>query len=266
MSDHTSDGIHLTKEYAREEFIPYDLQWNVSEIANDFTLYDLFCLVYKANLITPGIAASMGMSNFEAFWDQINLDREQDDISDVEYLELYWSPGYDTRTVKRSTPKPQSDICKRLGLSSDEDYFDDPKVAEMTNLMSFQGIGPGCPSKDLDFHECGDDCPKDTAYAIEFSPVNNLAHLPVRVSPKVSFFPPYVETGRDFHRTGFELTIQPTLWCLITSIFWELTFVSSDPSDIADSKADLMDRVDEAKAHFDQMNDDEEEEDESNGG
>lgn len=259
MSDHASDGIHLTKNY-HAEFMPSDLQWNVTEVADDFTLYDLFFLVYRMELSVPGIAATFGMPEFQAFWDQINLDREQDDTDDVEYLELYWSPGYETRTVKRKNPKTQSSICKQLGLPDDEDYFDDPKVAQLANLMGFHGVGPGCPSKDLDFHECGDDCPEDSGYAVEFCPVNNLAHLPIRVSPKVSFFPPFVETGRDFHRTGFELIIDPTLWCLITSVFWELTFCGFTPNEVADKRSDIMDRVDEAKAHFDQMDKDEEEE------
>jgi len=272
MSDHASDGIHLTKNYY-EEFMPSDLQWNVSEVADDFTLYDLFFLVYRMELSVPGIAATFGMPEFQAFWDQINLDREQDDKDDVEYLELYWSPGYDVRTVKRDTPKTQSDFCVQLGMPDDEDYWDDPKVAHLPNLMSFHGIGPLChleyDDSDIldDSHVCDDDdrCVKDSGYGVEFSPLNNLAHLSIRVSPKASFYPPFVETGRDFHRTGFELTIEPTLWCLITSVFWELTFCGFTPDEVSNKRGDIMDRVDEAKAHFDQMDKDEEEEGEPNG-
>lgn len=273
MSDKAFNGIHLTRDYYKD-FMPPDLQWNVSEVADDFTLYDLFFLVYRMELSVPGIAATFGMSEFEAFWDQIQLDRDSDDIDDVEYLQLYWSLDYDIKVIKRKSPKPQSAVCKRLGMPDDEDYVDDPKIARMPNLMSFHGIGPHChvaefePDKFDNTHICDDDerCISDSGYGVEFSPINNLAHLPIHVLPQVEFFPPYVEKNRDFKRTSFTLTIEPTLWCFITSIFWELTFCGFTPGEVADKRGDLIDRVDEAKAHFDQMDKDKKEEgNKSNG-
>lgn len=253
MSDPAHDGIHLTKEYAREGFLPTDLQWTVTKVADDFTLYDLFRLVYQADIMIPGTSVTFGMSEFEAFWDQINLDRESDDTDEVEYLELYWSPDYDTRMTKKTG---KSTDQKKISCVDDGDknYWDDPKICEMPNLMSFHGVGSGCPSKDLDLHECGDDCPKRTPYGIEFSPVNNLAHLPIRVSPNVEFHPPFVESDREFHRTGFRLTIEPTLWCFITSILWELTFAGLTPDAVANHAQELSDRVDEAKDYLKHMN------------
>ena len=60
MSDPAIDGIHLTKKYYKD-FSPTDLQWTVSKVDDDFTLYDLFRLVYHANLMTPGIFSTFGM-------------------------------------------------------------------------------------------------------------------------------------------------------------------------------------------------------------
>ena len=256
MSNPASDGIHLTKEYYKD-FLPTDLQWTVTKVDEDFTLYNLFRLVYRADQMIPGIFATMGMLEFKLFWDQIQLDRDPDDIDDVEYLELYWHASYDIRKEKQ-TGKPTYQPKSNCPIMDDGyNYWDDPKIAELPNLMSFHGIGPGCPSKSLDFHECGNDCPKDTGYAIEFTPVNNLAHLPIRVSPEVGFFPPHVESDRDFHRTGFKLTIQPTLWCFITSIFWELTFAGSTPNEVADHMQEISDCMDEAKEHFRKHGDEE---------
>jgi hypothetical protein len=265
MSDPATDGIHLTKEYARgnEEhmFIPTDLQWTVSEVAEDFTLYDLFRLVYQIEISIPGIAATFGMPEFNAFWDQINLDRELDDDDDVEYLELYWSPSYDTRVVKKTGKSTDQKTVSCLG-DNNKNYWDDPKVCEMPNLMSFHGIGYGCPAKD--HHECNNKCSNRTPYGIEFSPINNLAHLPIRISPEVEFYPPYVESDRNFHRTGLKLTIEPTLWCFITSIFWELTFAGYTPNDVADHRQELLGRMDEAKEYLNKEKDKEEENDNTN--
>ena len=263
MSDPASNGIYLTKEYYKD-FLPTDLQWEVTKVDDDFTLYDLFRLVYHANHMIPNIFATMGMSQFEAFWEQIQLDRDPEDIDDVEYLELYWSPTYETRRTKqtgKSTDQPKGN-CPIM--EDGHNYWDNPRIGEMPNLMSFHGVGPGCPSKDLDFHECGDDCPTDTGYAIEFSPVNNLAHIPIRVSPNVEFFPPYVESDRDFHKTGFRLTIEPTLWCFITSIFWELTFAGSSPNQVSERMEEISGRIEEAKEHMRQLDEEEEDEDDSN--
>ena len=253
MSNPASCGIHLTKEYYKD-FLPTDLQWSVAKVDDDFTLYDLFRLVYQID-ITMGvsnIAATMGMSKFDEFWDQINLDRDTDSTNEIAYLKLYWGPSYDVRTTNKTGRSTDQNNINGLS-GNDQNYWDNPKICEMPNLMSFHGIGPGCSSRNLDFHECGDDCPKYTQYAVEFTPVNNMAHLPIRVSPKVEFFPPYVESDKEFHRTGFELTIEPTLWCFITSIFWELTFAGSTPDIIADRLTEISDRVDEAKTHMEQI-------------
>jgi len=257
MSDPSINGIHLTREYYKD-FIPTDLQWDVSEIDKNFTLYDLFRLVYAANTMIPGIPATMGMSNFDEFWQQICKDRDDNDTDEIEYLELYWHIGYGIRkTTKTGKPTDQKKI---LGLSDLFDQninvWDDPKVGELSNLMSFHGVGMGCPHRHADWHECGDDCPPDTGYAIEFTPVNNLAHLPIRVSPTIDFYPPHVECDRDFHRTGFELTINPTLWCFITSIFWELTFEGSTPDKIEKQRDIVQERLDKAKEHLDTVDED----------
>lgn len=260
MSDPSSDGIHLTKNY-HESFSPTDLQWEVSKIDNDFTLYDLFVLIRRIDNLIPGITACFGMPEFEAFWDQINLPRDLDDRNDLEYLELYWTADYNIRTTKRKSPKQQSKICKDLDLPDDEDYWDDPKNGELSNLMGFHGIGPYChlehcnSDKPLDeSHVCDNDdrCLKKSGYAIEFSPVNNLSHLPIHISTEVYFHQPHVESDRDFHRTGFKLTIDPTLWCFITSVLWELTFVGYTPNKVAIKLQEVLDRVDEAKAHMQQ--------------
>jgi hypothetical protein len=228
MSDPSSEGINLTKGYFRKDFQLSDFQWDVTKVDDDFTLYDLFRLVNFAERLSPGISASLGMPQFKLFWDQINTAREPDDKDDVTYLELYWSPDYALK---------------------DDVNEEDPSKCEMPNLMSLHGMGPGCPSEE--FHDCDEDCPKEHGYAIELSPVNNLAHLPIRVSPDVEFFPPYVESDRDFHATGFQLKIEPTLWCFITSIFWELTFMGSSPVDISGKREDLFNRVKEVEQHLD---------------
>lgn len=240
MSDPSQGEIKITKEYCSNGFTPFDLQWTVASIDSDITLYDIFLLVYQAENIMPGICCVFGMIYFDEFWRQINTPRDPDDKDEIDYLELYWGLSYDTRiTFKTGKSTDQ----KGKTRYSNKNYWDDPQCGDMSNLMSFHGIGQGCPYKDQDLHECGDDCPTETGYAIEFTPVNNLAHLPIRMKSTVEFFPPFVESDRDFHRTGFKLIMQPTLWCLITSILWELTFIDQHPEIIVDKAEEMLNRV-----------------------
>ena len=218
MSDPSTHGVHLTKRYHKDEFGPSDFQWSVTKIDDDFTLYDVFKLISLAEKITPGISKIFGMEEFDTFWTQINKDRDPNYDLKPEYLELYWSSEYDVKD----------------DLSSE-----DPTKGELPGLMGFHGIGPGCVCADFNKPEdC--QCPETRGYGIEFTPVNNLAHLPIRVSPNVNFSPPFIKNEKSFRRTGFQLTIDPTLWCLITSIFWELTFVDSSPEKIADNSEQIF--------------------------
>ena len=217
--DPSAFGVHLTKQYHREHFQPSDFQWSVTKIDDDFTLYDIFKLIALAERVTPGIAKILGMSNFDLFWAQINKDKDPDYEVRPEYLELYWSAECDIK---------------------DDLNEEDPAKSELSGLMGFHGIGPGCVCKDNNDDPQDCKCPETRGYGIEFIPVNNLAHLPVRVSPSVQFCPPFVQNESSFRRTGFQLTIDPTLWCLITSIFWELTFVDSTPDKIADNSEQIF--------------------------
>ena len=225
--DPSAFGVHLTKQYHRDDFRPSDFQWSVTEISDDFTLYDVFKLVALAERVTPGIAKTFGMSNFDLFWDQINKDRDPDYEVKSEYLELYWSAECDME---------------------DDLNSEDPTKSELSGLMSFHGIGPGCICKD---EHC--ECPETRGYGIEFTPVNNLAHLPIHVSPSVQFCPPFVQNESDFRRTGFQLTIDPTLWCLITSIFWELTFVDSTPDKIEDNSRQVFGKIEDIKRQLEEL-------------
>lgn len=219
MEDHdpATFGIHLTKQYHIENFRPSDFQWSVTKIADDFTLYDIFKLIDLAERATPGIAKIFGLENFDAFWKQINHDRDPNYDVKPSYIELYWRAECDVK---------------------DDLNEEDPAKSELSCLMGCHGVGPGCICND---EHC--ECPETRGYGIEFTPVNNIAHLPIRVSPNVKFYQPFVKDGNDYRRTGFQLTIYPTLWCLMTSIFWELTFIDSTPDLIEKNSQKIFGKI-----------------------
>lgn len=236
MNDTTKHEVHLTKEYASNGFKLEDFQKPVTEIADNFTLYDLFVLIEFSDGIIPDIAETLGMEEFDSFWKQIRLPRDPDDDDDIDFLELCWHPDYDIL----ETPKTGKQTDQKSILADDEmNYWDNPSSCEISNLMSFHGVGSGCPVKNLDDHKCDKNCPNETSYGIWPCTLNNLAHLPIRVVPTVEFYPPYVESNSELERTDFTLTINPTLWCFITSILWELTFGGNSPNKIKDTIAQI---------------------------
>lgn len=176
-----------------------DLPETVESVSDDFTLLDLFRIINEANEDFNNIQLpiALGMNSFDDFYSEIMKIPEK--RSDLDYLELHWRVDYDFNS----------------------DSNEDPTKAELFSLMDFGGIGK---------HECAfegscpNGCPKEDSYAVEMTPVCELAHLSIRLDPEVKMCEPYTNNGEILSRTGFTLTMHPTLYTFITSIFWELTF------------------------------------------
>jgi len=250
----------------------HQLHMPVAEVSDDFTLYDLFCIIQSIETTYPGLAAIFGMPCFNKFWEQILLDREEDSSDDVEYLELYWSVDYDTNVVpmtEEEKEKWQKDHNYKNDIFDNENnYWDNLHKGELSDLMGFHGIGD---YGEEDIKQWPDHANHKCGYAIEYSSVNNLKHLPIRLNTEVSFYQPFVEKGTQLCRTGFILKRCPSFWCFITSVFWELTFcgftpaeVSAKSSELSESFCDIQKQMDKLDALgqsvIDKMTDDELEE------
>jgi len=244
--------IKLSPSFELESL--HQLHLPVTEVSEDFTLYDLFCIINDMEQTYPGLAAIFGMPCFDKFWDQICLDREDDDKDDIEYLELHWSVSYDVRVVPM-TPEEKAEWQKHhnypnCALNGENHYWENPKRGELSTLMGFHGIGD---YSEEDIKQWPDQANYKCGYAIEFTPVNNLKHLPVKVNNEVSFYQPFVEKGTELCRTGFILEKYPTLWTVITSVFWELTFCGFTPEEVAVKSDELSNICRDAKAAMNKL-------------
>lgn len=240
------DAIKLTKEY---ELQLLDLQDSVYSVDSNFTLYDLFVMMHKFEQSFPGMAAIFGFPTFDIFWEQINLDRVNYD-TDIESLELYWHIAYDTRVIPMTTEEQiewRKDHNYPDKLFRGNRYFDSIKRGTLSGLMGFHGIGAHSEPYLKQWPELKD---QPCAYAIELSPLNDLKHLPIRLIKEVSFYQPFIEKNIELSRTGFILTQEPTLWCFITSIFWELTFFGYSVTQIAEKREELESASKEAQEWF----------------
>ncbi len=243
--------ITLTTEYEMELM---HLHLPVESIDENFTLYDLFIMIRVLEDSYPGIAAIFGMPCFDKFWEQVCLDRDDDDSDDVEYLELYWSVDYDT-IVTPKTEEEKAEWKKYHNypdsiFKGDKNYWDNIKQGELSNLMGFHGIGDFSEEDIKRWPKCAD---SKCGYAIEFTSVNNLKHLPIVIKEEVSFFQPFLKKDTELSRTGFILTRSPSLWTFITSIFWEITFCGFSPQEVAAKSDDLKKSCRDAKKAMDKF-------------
>lgn len=233
--DNIGFGLVLTKDY---RICPFDFQKDVLKIADDFTLFDLFKMVNTAEKEYPWISMAFGMFHFEAFWEQILKPRDFDDDDILEFLQLSWSPSYE------SIKEPRDPSIDTGGNEFYKyNFYDDLSSGEMQNLMTFDGYGM---SEGI-----------FQAHAIDFCSVNNLKHLPITLNNIVKFRKPYRKEKEEISSTGFSLKIDPTLWCVIASVFWELTFYSQDPGEIQEKMKEIGDSIDEIQDELDKEFDDE---------
>ena len=224
------DVINLTSDYEIKS--PWDLQRTVTSC--DITLGQLFDIVAKFQEDHPDFAYYCGMKRFWAFYleTQIEPENKRDDLF---YLELAWSFDYDLRVINGKEKQK-----KLIGK-----HEHDPARGEIWNLMSFDGVGK-CTWETDWAGECP--CEKDSTYkhcyAVEFTPVSEICHLPLKIEPTVEIWQPKNES---LVKPGFTITIDPNLWTVITSVFFELTFAGTEPIERDDKREDLHDRIDEMK-------------------
>ncbi|KKN09516.1 hypothetical protein LCGC14_1046010, partial [marine sediment metagenome] len=203
----------------------------------------------------PGIAAIFGMPCFDQFWNRICFDRDDGDSDSIEYLELYWSINYDT-VVTPKTEEEKAEWKKHHNYPNsifrgDSNYWDNIKQGELSDLMAFHGIGDYSEEDIRRWPECAE---KQCGYAIEYTSVNNLKHLPIVIKEEVSFFQPFLKKGTEISRTGFILTRSPSLWTFITSIFWEITFCGFTPKEVAERSNELAESGREAQRAMETLN------------
>lgn len=142
------------------------------------------------------------------------------------------------------------------------------RYLEVYNTAWLDGCDPGAPGRDRrrgrfippyhitrDFHGWGPweepypgywrecpDAPRDGGIAIEFTPVNELVHLPLRYNPKIVF-------GSERH--GGEVLLETELTIsfgeFVHAVLWEIGFLGC-PGDRNAKRGELESVMDEIKA------------------
>lgn len=206
----------LTKTFCCKDFLISDLTRTVSHIDGDVTLRDIFTLINNTQSSgIPYFGVMLGMPRFDTFWNEMS-EPSNADRSEIAALELYWLPFYETQWFdKNNKIVDTTDFVAEHEF--DELHCDeDPQTGIVDPLMAFHGL----PSSEDD-----DTLP----FSIGAISVNDIADIPIAINSTFSFCPPFIQSGVQFVPTSGRLTMHPTLFCVLASICWELTFFGYDP-------------------------------------
>jgi len=240
-----------------------ETSWDLIKTVTDcnINLEQFFDFVLRFEEHNPGLCESVGMRHFEQFYNELKTEPKRKD-SVIYSLNLDWS--YENNTIE--IPYPNQ---RKKGPVS-KHFVQDPGHINIFNIMHFHGLG---------HHVCDSGCRKpcgaegqEQGYAIEFTPINELKHLPIKLNPHI-----IIDNRRIRQLPEWELpnpvayipdeakiTIYPTLWTFIASVFWELTFAGTTPAERNSQLEDIAELKKEALKEFGLIDDDEDENEDEN--
>jgi len=97
------------------------------------------------------------------------------------------------------------------------------------------------------FHGWGH-CPefdRPTGYAVEFTPLYDLADYPVKLNTDIKVYGPFPQEGPL--EVALEGSQSFSLLEVLDAIYWEVSFCGG-PDEVAEKRRDLLDRVDEIES------------------
>jgi len=179
----------------------------------------------------------------------------------MDYIECCWvAEQFDYRVFyekHKNDEKNENSFMSQLDMELHEPDEDD--VNEVSLYVDVHGWGPYHPSEgEEENYEEGYTPPSKTSYAIEFTPLNRMSHLPLKINN-------YVEI-RDKNELGDEEPLVEgnmyfSVFELVGAILSEISFCGL-PDERNQRWQDIVDTVDEAKEKFGDEDDDEDDEDE----
>jgi hypothetical protein len=175
-----------------------DLMINV-DLDRKFTLKDVLSVCMKSKIPLPILGAILRCNYIKDYWEEANK-KKNDKNYDMDYLEIYWTGSTQTYEGKTSSE----------------------------NMWCFHGVGKeGCVGDDVkEVYKCQKrKIPKNYRenYAVEMTPINNLANYPIKVRSTLFF-----EYYDDKHYEKiYDFKPSVTLIELLHAILWELSFLGS---------------------------------------
>jgi len=214
----------------------------------NLVLRDFFSLLEPdEEMINIVFGSHLGHHPLSPFIQEVTNDCIPDGKEEMEYITCKWvTEQFDYRIFYEEYKNDEDDeksvfSCHKLELHepTEEDEND------ISIYVDVHGWGAYEPSEDDPYDE-DSPAPTHTSYAIEFTPLNRMAHLPVRLNTHIEM--------RDRNEMGDEDPVaeghmQFSVFDVVGAILSEISFCGL-PEERDEKWQDIVDSVDEAKENF----------------
>ena len=234
------------EEYVYEKvdsIIPY--LGETIEFADNLTLRDFFALLEDdEKMIEIVFESHLGHYPIHPFFDEVKHDCVPDGKEEMEYIQCSWvSDQFDYHLFydkHKDDNKDEEGVISIFGMPLHEPTEEDEN--EVSIYVDVHGWGSYDPEEDEDYDE-DYPAPSHISYAIEFTPLNRLAHIPIRLNTSIEIRgrnemgdeDPIVEGRMEF-----------SVFDAVGAILSEISFCGL-PEHRDQRWQDIVDSVDEAK-------------------
>jgi hypothetical protein len=200
------------------------------EIAEGTTLKQIFETVDKYKFLKLVISQYSWCHHLEDFHAQAQEpQRRDDDTEKIDFLEIYHHPEVHKFVENKKHPGGVRERTVTVDFDTD---------------VGFHGIGPIPEGKEEEYGNT-----KTIGYSVSYSPMWELADLPVKLNKQFDVYEPFVlgQHKRDNPpKKLLTATREFTLLEVLDAIYWDISFMGG-PADNADFLEDISEKVEQIK-------------------
>lgn len=245
-----------------ESIIPYLAE--IIEFDENLTLRDFFMLLEPdEKMIELVFGCHLGHFPIRPYMDEVEEDCVPDGKEEMDYIECSWVAeqfDYNLFYQKHKDDKEDEDsVSSQLGLKLHKPIEGDENENEISIYIDVHGWGPYIPSED-EHYDDGHPAPSHISYAIEFTPLQRMAHLKIKLDKELKLLDRN-ELGID-DKPVAEGVMSFTVFDLVGAILSEISFCGS-PEERDEKWQDIVDDVDDAKGRLEEEKENEEDDDDA---
>jgi len=230
---------------------------NIIKFDSNLTLKDFFMLFEgDEDMVEIVFGSQLGHFPIRPYIDEVKKECIPEDRENMDYIECSWvAEQFDYRLIYEKHKNDENTVYSRLGGGIHEPDKDDEN--EFSLDVDVSGYGPYVLDKNDGYKE-GDILPTHTSYGIEFTPLQKMAHLPIKLNLSIRI--------RDINEMGNEKPLVEaikyfTVFEVVGALLSEMSFRGL-PEERDIEWQDILDDVKYIKEKLAKEKEEDEEEDE----
>ena len=219
------------------------------EFDDNLTLKDFFMLFEgDEDMVEIVFGSQLGHFPIRPYIDEVKKECMPDAKEDMDHIECSWvAEQFDYKLFYETHKDDEGSVHSQLGYDMHEPEEDDQN--EFSLYVNVSGYGPYVTHENDGYQE-GDTIPTHTWYGIEFTPLQRMAHLPIKLNTSIEI--------RDRNEIGNEKPLVEaikyyTVFDAVGALLSELSFCGL-PEDRDEEWKNIENNVKEAKEKLEEEN------------